>query len=287
MRFLGTGAAEMIPNPFCECPICALARRDPSEQRLRSCFYVDEHTMIDFGPDALAALNRYQLSLGALRDVLITHAHEDHFSIENLSVITMRREKTPEAYTVHLSREAHAYVMSLAAALRDITQGRADIDRAVRQGWLRFQPHDAFVPFQMGDKRVFPVRGYHTGVTNAEHSLNYRIEWNGKTLLYALDTGLYPPETLDALKGHPLHLLIMDATFGSAPCSEGNGHLNGEHFLRQLGALREVGAVTDETRIYATHINHDHDWNHSAYQRFFDESGKRVTVARDGMEVAL
>lgn len=287
MRFLGTGAAELIPNPFCDCPICAAARRDASDQRLRSCFSVDEHTVIDFGPDALAACNRYGISLASLRDVLVTHAHEDHFSIENLSVITMRRTKPDRPYTVHLSHEAYEYVTGLAEALLDITHGRADLNHAVRDGWLRFQPCPAFVPFEMGDKRVFPVRGNHTGVLADERSLNYRIEWKGKTLLYALDTGLYPPETLEALGGHPLDVLIMDSTFGSAPCAPGDGHLNGAHFIKQLAALRAVGAVTDETRIYATHINHKHDWNHAAYQRFFDASEEKVIVARDGMEVEM
>lgn len=285
MRFLGTGAAELIPNPFCDCPICAAARRDPAERRLRSCFYVDAHTMIDFGPDALAALNRYGLSLDALDDVLVTHAHEDHFSVENLSVITMRRTKPARPYTVHLSREAYKFAMDLAEALRDITGGRADLARATRDGWLRFAPHDAFMPFEMGKKRVLPVRGNHTGATEAERSLNYRIEWKGKTFLYALDTGLYAEETLEALKGRPLDALIMDATFGSAPLSVRDGHLNGENFLKQVEALRDVGAVTDETRIYATHINHKHAWNHRAYQDFFDASSEKVTVARDGMEV--
>lgn len=287
MRFLGTGAAELIPNPFCDCPICASARLDPREHRLRSCLYVDGRTMIDFGPDALAACVRYGLSLAALQDVLITHAHEDHFSLENLAVVTMRREKPGKPFTVHLSRAAHDYVMRLDGALSEATDGRADITRAVRDGWFRFQPHDAFVPFEVRDMRVFPVVGNHVGATDAERSLNYRIERGGRTLLYALDTGLYGPETLEALRGHPLDLLIMDATFGSAPLARGDGHLNGEHFLEQLGALRGVGAVTDGTRVVATHINHKHDWNHGAYQRFFDASGACVAVARDGMEVEL
>lgn len=35
--FLGTGAAELYPNPFCGCPVCARAREN-RETRLRSCF---------------------------------------------------------------------------------------------------------------------------------------------------------------------------------------------------------------------------------------------------------
>ncbi len=287
MRFLGTGAAELIPNPFCDCPICAAARQAADEQRLRSCFYVDPHTVIDFGPDVLAACNRYGLSLGALDDVLVTHAHEDHFSLENLGVVTMRLTKPARPYAVHLSRAAYGYAMKMAEALRDITGGAADLVRMTRDGWMRFVPHETFVPFEMGDKRVFPVRGNHVGATRIERSLNYRIEWKGKAFLYALDTGLYEKETLEALKGRPLDLLIMDATFGSAPLPADSGHLNGAHFLKQVAALREVGAVTDQTRIYATHINHKHDWNHVAYQAFFDAAKEKITVARDGMEVEL
>ena len=44
MRFLGTGAADMLPDPFCDCPLCRDAREHPEHVRLRSHFLLDPHT---------------------------------------------------------------------------------------------------------------------------------------------------------------------------------------------------------------------------------------------------
>ena len=50
MIFLGTGASEAIPNPFCTCEVCRKARtsRDHREKRGRSAFSIDEENLIDF-----------------------------------------------------------------------------------------------------------------------------------------------------------------------------------------------------------------------------------------------
>lgn len=60
MIFLGTGAAEMYPNPFCSCEKC------------------ERVTCIDFGPDVLAASQQYNAPLYDLRNIYLSHTHEDH-----------------------------------------------------------------------------------------------------------------------------------------------------------------------------------------------------------------
>lgn len=288
MRFLGTGAAELLPNPFCGCPLCQEARKRPEFSRTRSCFQYDAQTMIDFGPDALAACHKFSVSLENLHDILFTHLHEDHFCVANMDVITMSSTSDDKPFTAHVSREGWEFILLQRKAVLDATGGNINLLAAVDKGWYGFQPHDAFETFHLGEKTVFTVRGNHQGVGYNERSLHYRITENGKTLLYALDGGLYGPESLEALSGVKLDILILDATFGSAPLDENSGHLNGAHFLKQMERLSKVGAVTDGTRVYATHINHKHDWNHEAYQRFFTDSGaKNVTVARDGLEIAF
>ena len=52
MKFLGTGAGEGIPNPFCTCRICEYARKHGGKDiRTRSSFMLDRHTIIDMGAD--------------------------------------------------------------------------------------------------------------------------------------------------------------------------------------------------------------------------------------------
>ncbi len=289
MLFLGTGAAELLPNPFCTCPLCENARRDKAERRRRTSFLYDAETLIDCGPDTLSACHELGVSLAGLRDVLFTHLHEDHFSMANLNVITMSSTFSGRPFTCHVSRAGWEYLCKVRKAVLEATGGRNDLFGAVERGFYAFQPHDAFETFSLGAKTVFTVRGNHQGEGPGERSLHYRVTENGRTLLYALDGGLYEPESLEALSGFPVDALVMDATFGSAPLPLDSGHLNGAHFLLQLESLAKAGVVTEKTRVFAAHINHKHDWTHALYQRFFDENSRvvPVTVARDGMEIAL
>ena len=55
MLFLGTGAAELYPNPYCNCEFCESLRQSGEAPRKRSSLLLDAHTLVDLGPDALAA----------------------------------------------------------------------------------------------------------------------------------------------------------------------------------------------------------------------------------------
>lgn len=72
MLFLGTGAAEGFPHPFCRCEACLAAQRsaDPRLKRRSSALLLNDETMIDFGPDAMFALLQY-LSLHPLRSFAV------------------------------------------------------------------------------------------------------------------------------------------------------------------------------------------------------------------------
>ena len=52
-------------------------------------------------------------------------------------------------------------------------------------------------------------------------------------------------------------------------------------------ALKRIDEIIrEDTRIFCTHINHKHDWNHEAYQEWFDTHTEfNVKVAYDGLKV--
>lgn len=286
MQFLGTGAAELIPNPFCTCELCNYARTHAEERRTRTSFSYDAHTMIDFGPETIQNCLRRGVSLAQLDDILYTHAHEDHFLFANMNVITMAFPECVHPFRAHLSQEAYDGLCTVRDAVYSATNGHNDLFGAVKNGYYELCPHKPFETFTLGDKMVFTVRGSHNGEYANERSMHYRITENGKTLLYALDGGLYCPESLEALAGVPLDILIMDETFGGCELPPDSGHLNAEHFVLQLENLIRIGAVTENTKVYAAHINHKSLWRHAQHQAYFDTHAPvKVTVARDGMEI--
>ena len=81
------------------------------------------------------------------------------------------------------------------------------------------------------------------------------VDDGARRLLYATDTGLLPPATLAALAGAKLDAVLLEETFG-ARTDLTDGHLHLETFAQTVAALREVGAVTDDTQVVAVHLGH-------------------------------
>ena len=87
--FYGTGAAEGVPSPFCDCPMCNYAREHGGKDvRKRSCFRLGRNMMIDMGPDIFTQALQYG-SMCDIEHVLITHTHDDHFDFTALGLMSM------------------------------------------------------------------------------------------------------------------------------------------------------------------------------------------------------
>ena len=281
--FLGTGAAELIPDPFCKCDVCEYARLHPDEQRGRSAFLYDESTCIDFGPDIFMNAAKFNVNLSNLTDILITHTHGDHLSLENLNVIGCNIPKANHMFTLHMSVPAFNWIKNYCNALTTSSNGYSNELRNVQRGYFDVEVHNPYENFTVGNKVIFPVYGYHFAAPG-ETAFNYRITENGKTLLYALDTGVYTDETVEALSHFPVDVLIMDATFGSKKMDETCTHLDAYTFVSQLERLYKNGIVTSSTKVFASHINHFNLWHHENYEKFLKENCIiDTTLARDGM----
>ncbi|MDE7296530.1 MAG: hypothetical protein K2N84_04615, partial [Clostridia bacterium] len=78
VTFLGTGAAEGIPALFCNCEFCKGARKR-GEIRSRSQVLLDGELSIEFPPDAFYHAAAFHIDLSAIKYLLVTHSHMDHF----------------------------------------------------------------------------------------------------------------------------------------------------------------------------------------------------------------
>lgn len=288
--FLGTGAAELYPDPFCGCPTCARARAN-GETRLRSCFLLDPQTMIDFGPDAPAASQHYRAPLDQVRDVLVTHTHEDHFASTTFSVLTMTRLKEPIRF--HLSRAGLSWVQTQVERTRDISGSFGFIlDKLLGNGSISFNAVDPYETYEIAGKKVTPLATNHPAYGPGETAQNYLVDWERGAWLYACDTGLYRRENLDYLsryaadRGAPLDVFITEGTFGSCEMDEDSSHMTCGLLCRQLENLLDCGAVSQGTRVFITHINSVQSFSLAEYQAYMDDhSPVRVTVAHDGMRI--
>lgn len=286
MRFLGTGAGEGVPTPFCRCRVCEQARKKGGKEvRLRSSFRVSKELMIDFGTDIFASCIRNHTDLYDLKYLLVTHTHEDHFDIFNLFLKPMISRGNGEKVHVYLNGKAYDLLerfdsMGLDGEKRFFSD-HAEKDYEFHR--LCFWKEEA-----IGDFLVTPVKGEHRAHLE-DNSANYYIVLpNGKNMVYALDTGYYGDETFEFLRGKKLDYFIVESTFGSADRGERPySHLDLNSVYHLCEKLFEQQTITEKTEVYLTHINQEQDYTH---EEMAEECRGRktpfhVTVAYDGLQI--
>lgn len=284
MQFLGTCAADGMPNPFCSCQLCQDARKDPRHQRFRSMFLLDEKNLIDCGPDLNAACMKAGVDLSPLENIFITHTHEDHFCTSNSGLLHMSVTRNTVPIDVFLSEAGYEMTVKLRGVLGK-EFGYFDAAGDLDKGLVRLHPVKTGEYFERGGYRILAVDTTHR-VSEKETAINYLFEKDGYKLLYACDTGFYPPQSIEMLRGSQIDVLVMESTWGSRTDKNTTSHLNCEAFLVMLDRLLEARIIRPDTKIYATHINHKHDLTHDKMQAWYNAHAKMpVVVAHDGLVI--
>ena len=84
LQFLGTAAAERIPAMFCACDTCRRALEVGGKNIMkRAQVLINDDLLIDFSGDTYFNFINAGKTLSDVEYLLITHAHEDHFTFED------------------------------------------------------------------------------------------------------------------------------------------------------------------------------------------------------------
>lgn len=243
---LGTGAANGLPAAFCTCATCTDARATGSV-RATTAALVDERILIDAGPGVVTGVGRSGTHLRDLRHILVTHAHPDHLDPALLLWLAW----DPPPHEMHLWGPD-----SVLVACRDwIGPSARIVTHRVEAG------STVDLPTDVGTWRLDVLPAAHAGPSGpvdaiaADAVLFALTAPSGRRLLYGTDTGPLPDQTLTALRGADLDLVLIEDTFGDRT-DHGTGHLDLRTLPEQIARLRRVGAVTARTRILAVHIGH-------------------------------
>ena len=286
MLFLGTGASELMPNPFCKCELCERIRQSGETPRKRSAFLFDETICIDFGPDVLAASVQYDAPFYDLKNIFITHTHEDHLLIHNLEVMLAPYHTEHQQIRLWISPKGAAWIDQYRSCCAPLFRGKCGIDQVIENGWLTICPVTQYQWINCGDFRFFAFETNHQGWAVDEMTLNYVIEKNGKRLLYACDTGLYTEKILDAIAGFGCDTVVMEGTYGMMQMPRGIGHLDCDQFIENAQTLVQCGAVKPDAKFYMTHINPFQQADHNQLQEYLSgHSDLDIIVARDGLRI--
>lgn len=277
VQYLGTGAAEGVPAIFCNCEYCRglrariAAGTAGKEERTRSQIIVDGELSIDFPPDAYAHAVRQGADLSALRYLLVTHSHMDHFYAHDfiLRGYKYAHEMTAPVLTVFGNRE-------VGEVFRECTRREMKEDVA---GALEFRTVGAFEEIAFGDWKAYTFPAKHSSC----EPLLYLIEKGEKRVLHLTDTGRLPDESvafLKELKKH-LDLVTFDCTFLWNGLDGNARHMSVSENVRMMRILCEAGIADGRTRGVMTHFSHNAQPTAEALARAERETG--FTAAYDGM----
>lgn len=272
--FLGTGAAEGVPALFCDCDVCRAAhRRGGNDKRTRTSVLVDDAIQIDLSPDTLAHVHRYgpDFPLHAVRDLLFTHSHDDHFAVRELQYLSP---------TFAPTRTAPLHVWGSSQLLDKLKTQTSHFFETAPLGRCTLTP---FVETAVAHLLVTPIVARHS---EAELCFNYllRNPQTGATLLYATDTGWYAEPTWAFLEGRRLDAVVVECGNGGA---EGGyeGHLNVSDVIRFREKLHAGGGLIPNAPFYATHLSHTGLLLHDELTERFAPHG--IRVAHDGLTLAI
>lgn len=280
IKYWGTAAAEGIPGIFCACPVCNEARlRGGRFVRSRSQLVLDDELLVDFGPDTYANSLKYGFDLSKLKDLIITHTHQDHYYPLDfiMRIHGFCNPMENETLTVHGSPDIETQ-----AAAEWQTHGR-EFSKVIESGRVAF---DVIKPYESRE-----ICGFHVTALPASHGTEnpyvYILEKGGKAMLIHNDSGYLRPETMGWLResGIKFDLISYECTYGNRYSSDGGvNHMGIPNDLEARRRFIENGNCKDSTVSVITHFSHNGaSVGYDDMLKIAEENG--FILAYDGLEI--
>jgi len=235
---------------------------------------IDDDLSVDFSPDAYYHAALFGADMSAVKYLLVTHSHMDHFAPSELIL------------------RGYKYATDMTSPTLDIF-GNAEICAVYREGTKRELRQDvseritlhevaAFEPFTFGEYTAVALPARHT----SQDPFVFLIEKGNKRYLHLSDTGLLPEATyeyLEAYGGKPFDLVTLDCTFLYQSSEELRRHMGLDDNKKVLRRLQDMGLVDQKTKRVITHFSHNSSPTPELLARAEKEYG--VIAAYDGLEL--
>lgn len=281
IEYLGTGAAEGVPAIFCNCAYCKglrarlAAGERTKELRTRMQVLIDGELSVDFPPDAYAHMTARGVDFSAIRYLLVTHSHMDHFYAHDfiLRGYKYAQDMAADTLTIYGNRE-------VCDVFRECT--RREMKDSVKAN-VRTMPVGAFEEIAFDDWRVYSMPAQHS----SKDPLLYLIERNRKRYLHLCDTGRIPDDSMEFLKAlkKRADVVSCDCTFLWEEAAPDARHMGLKEAARTAERLRRAGVMDDGTKFVITHFSHNSRPSQEAVERAEREYG--FTAAYDGMTLEI
>ena len=275
IKFLGTGAAEGIPALFCNCEYCKSAKAR-GEVRSRAQVVLDEELSIDFPPDAFYHAAKSGVDFSALKYVLVTHSHMDHFFAGDfvLRGYKYARNMTSPLLDIYANAET-------CEIFREVT--RREMKPEIGES-IRLHEIKPFEKVMFGGWTGYPLKAKHT----SNEPLVFLLEKDGKRFLHLHDTGLLPEEDyefLSSIGGKKVDLIVFDCTFLWERADENARHMGIYENKEVFARLMKIGLADKNTKRVITHFSHNAVPSAENLKKAEQEFG--AIAAYDNMEITI
>lgn len=277
IQYLGTAAAEGFPAVFCNCGACTRARADlPAQLRTRSQMLIDGTLLVDFPPDTYMHTLRFGFDLSAVRTLLVTHSHTDHFYAQEFVNRGYKFAQGMRAEGLDLFANKEVLSVFAEGTRREMRQ---EVSEHIRLHAVR-----PFERFMAGEYEIIALPAEHTP---QEEALIYCISRGGKSLLYCNDTGLLDEKCYAFLAecGVQLDAVSFDCTFADTAGPHSSRHMGFAENDIVCEKLAIYGIISPDAKYYVTHFSH----NSAPFRERIEKEAERrgYIAAYDGMTALI
>lgn len=278
IKFLGTAAAEGWPAVFCNCENCKKAARlGGKDLRTRSQILVNNDLLVDLPPDTYYHKMAYSLDLSAVKTLLVTHSHMDHFYPMELSMrgACYAHDMTSPALKIYCD-EGVRKSYEVESGFEHFAK---EVDGAIE--WNIVQPFDGF---ESAGYEIYALKAHHMAT---EKALFYLIKHGDKSFMQCNDTGFVPEENFEFLNklGIKIDVISLDCTCGKQEIGKNGTHMGAPDCVKVVELMRKSNFVHENTKFIVTHFSHNGGMTYNELTEYFKPYN--VAVAYDGMEVEI
>ncbi len=288
ITFIGTGAGEAYPGFWCECPNCSYAREKKGRNiRGNTCTMIDDDTMIDMNAHFYEAAPHMGIRMSRIELLLVTHAHADHLTPHLIG----QRHMDLSFRSMPLSEQMKCLSPNFTILPTLHIYGNRFTKMALDKAEGRLKDYDAcnivFHEIADGKQEKFkditflPVRSRHGDPDGYTHS--FIIERDGKTLLYASDSGGYDDDMLEIVLRRKYDCVIMEGTFGYGVRID--KHMNLEKNIEMRDLFDRHHVWKNGPNMYLTHICPHWAPPHDLYEPIIENEG--MHLAYDGKVIEI
>lgn len=249
---------------------------------------LDRDVLIDMNEHFFEMTPRMDIHPSQIDTLLVTHPHRDHFT----PVLLTQRAMPAECVGMS-DEQLHSYISPCFTWLPEMhIYGNRFVEEAMRAvpGLMKSAQRCRFLFHRLEAGKevrvkenlsVLPLESIHTDVPG--YAFNYILRRDGKTILYASDTGGYSPEMLEILLAQKYDCVVMEGTFGLG--AECEGHMCLSKNIRMRDLLTERGCWAGEPKIHLTHICPHWAPPHDEYAAMVAEEG--MELGYDGQSIEI